>query len=106
MTLRDIFFEISLSKLKLAFTPVSGTGLNPFFLAASLSASKSCPALANNSFALGSWIQPLATVWSAPPFLLSARYWVPVLLDSTRSEERRAGDEGVSTGRSRWSPSH
>src|SRR3546814_10863997 len=76
-----------------AFTPVRATGLNPFCFAASLSASKSCPALANSSFAFGSWIQPLATVWSAPPFLL-------------RSEERRVGKACVSTCSSRWSAYH
>jgi hypothetical protein len=81
MTLRDIFLAIWLSKLSDALTPVSGTALKPFCFAASRSASKSLPAPANSAFALSSWIQPLAAVWSAPPFVLSARYWVPVQHD-------------------------
>src|SRR3546814_16073870 len=107
MTLRDIFLAIWLSKLSDALTPVSGNALKPFCFAASRSASKSWPAPARSCFALSSWNQPFAGVWSAPPFLLSARYCVPVQLDSTTfqpssSEEGSVGKECVRHCRSRW----
>src|SRR3546814_18235744 len=40
------------------------------------------------------------------PIAILADLQGPKLRVGTRSEERRGGKEGVSTGRSRWSPSH
>src|SRR3546814_6180699 len=48
----------------------------------------------------------VVVVWTAIGFITYARRAVRDIFGLPRSEERRVGKECVSTGRSRWSPSH
>ena len=82
MTFFDAWRLIVLVKLTDALTP-SGTALNPLTLAAADSAAKSLPALANNSFALASCIQPIADDWSMWSPFSSSSSCGPVQLDWT-----------------------
>src|SRR3546814_20019433 len=49
---------------------------------------------------------PLAFDYGLYQLLMCTRFGGPLVLERSRSEERRVGEECVSTCRSRWSPHH
>ena len=85
MTFFDSDFFTALPKPVDSATP-SGTALKPLTFAAADSATKSLPALANSSFALGNCIQPITWLWSSRPPASSSSYCAPVHDDCTTAQ--------------------